>query len=68
MFQPVGGMDRIPYAFAQSLGEVVQYGSQITEIRKTSQGVSVVYKKDGVSRKRLGKTFSLHFFVACQNL
>jgi len=25
MMQPVGGMDRIPYAFAKSLGDIIQY-------------------------------------------
>ncbi len=43
MFQPVGGMDRIPYAFAKRLGDTVQYGSCIKEIRKTGQGVKVTY-------------------------
>jgi monoamine oxidase len=43
MFQPVGGMDRIPYAFAKKLGDVVQYGSCIKEIRKTNQGVRISY-------------------------
>jgi monoamine oxidase len=43
MFQPVGGMDRIPYAFAGKLGDVVQYGTQVREIRKTEHGVKVVY-------------------------
>ena len=51
MFQPVGGMDRIPYAFAKALGEIVQYGSPVTEIRKTSTGVSVGYKKSGEAKK-----------------
>ena len=51
MFQPVGGMDRIPYAFSKSLGEIVQYGSQVTEIRKTANGVSIGYKKDGEAKK-----------------
>jgi monoamine oxidase len=45
MFQPVGGMDRIPYAFARSLGDVVRYNSPITEIRKTTNGVRVMYRK-----------------------
>ena len=45
MFQPVGGMDRIPYAFAQSLGEVVRYNSPVTEIRKTAAGVRVMYRQ-----------------------
>ncbi len=45
MFQPVGGMDRIPYAFARSLGDVVRYNSPVTEIRKTTDGVRVLYRK-----------------------
>jgi monoamine oxidase len=47
MFQPVGGMDRIPYAFAKALGETVQYGSPVTEIRKTAKGVRVGYTQGG---------------------
>src|SRR5215469_4112935 len=43
MFQPVGGMDRIPYAFAKKLSNTVQYDSCIKEIRKTAQGVKVTY-------------------------
>ncbi len=50
MFQPVGGMDRIPYAFAKSLGSIVQYGAPVTEIRKTGKGVRVVYKQKGASK------------------
>ena len=38
MFQPVGGMDRIPYAFAKKLGDVVQYGAPVKDIRKTEYG------------------------------
>jgi len=45
MFQPVGGMDRIPYAFAHSLGKLVRFHCPITEIRKTSKGVRVLYRK-----------------------
>jgi monoamine oxidase len=47
MFQPVGGMDRIPYAFAGSLGSIVHYNSPITEIRKTADGVRVLYHDGG---------------------
>jgi monoamine oxidase len=43
MFQPVGGMDRIPYAFAASLGKLVRYKAPVSEIRKTSDGVRVMY-------------------------
>jgi|SRR5579871_4079191 len=50
MFQPVGGMDRIPYAFAQKLGSVVQYEAPIKEIRKTPKGVRILYEQRGVKR------------------
>lgn len=50
MFQPVGGMDRIPYAFAKALGETVKYGAPVTEIRKTEKGVRVGYLHAGKPR------------------
>jgi monoamine oxidase len=49
MFQAVGGMDRIPSAFARHLGNVVKYRCPVTEIRKTPDGVRVVYT-EGPSR------------------
>jgi len=50
MFQPVGGMDRIPFAFAKALGDTVQYGAPVTEIRKTANGVRVSYTQGGVAK------------------
>ena len=50
MFQPVGGMDRIPYAFAKSLGEIVQYSAPVTEIRKHDRGVTVRYTQAGAMK------------------
>jgi len=50
MFQPVGGMDRIPFAFARKLGKTVQYKSPVKEIRKTEKGVRIVYDQAGGSR------------------
>lgn len=47
MFQPVGGMDRIPYAFAKSLGDIVRYDAPVTELRKTGKGVRVSYTRKG---------------------
>jgi monoamine oxidase len=47
MFQPVGGMDRIPYAFAKSLGPIVRYGAAVSGITNTARGVSVAYVQDG---------------------
>ena len=51
MMQPVGGMDRIPYAFAKSLGPIVQYSSPVTEIRKTATGVRVAYTRNGAGKQ-----------------
>ena len=50
MFQPVGGMDKIPYAFSKSLGDIVKYSAPVTEIRKTSKGVAVSYKQNGAAK------------------
>jgi monoamine oxidase len=50
MFQPVGGMDRIPYAFAKELGGVVQYGAPVTGLHKTGQGVRVEYVQGGAAK------------------
>src|SRR5271154_951182 len=51
MMQPVGGMDRIPYAFAKALGPIVQYSSPVTEIRKTAKGVRVSYTQGGATKQ-----------------
>ncbi len=51
MMQPVGGMDQIPYAFAKSLGPIIQYNSPVTEIRKTSSGVRVSYTQGGQAKQ-----------------
>ncbi len=51
MMQPVGGMDRIPYAFAKALGDTVQYNSPVTEIRKTAKGVRIGYQQNGSAKQ-----------------
>lgn len=50
MFQPVGGMDRIPYAFAKALGDIVRFDTPVTEIRKTGTGVRVSYTQKGAAK------------------
>jgi monoamine oxidase len=45
MFQPVGGMDRIPAAFEKRLGHKVRFNCPIEQIRKTPAGVRVVYRE-----------------------
>jgi monoamine oxidase len=43
MFQPVGGMDRIPYAFAKSLENLIHYDCPVTEISTSDSGVTIAY-------------------------
>jgi monoamine oxidase len=51
MFQPVDGIDHIPYAFAKKLGNAVHYRAPVTEIRKTPHGVAIHYTQAGVAKK-----------------
>ncbi len=47
MFQPIGGMDRIPYAFAKSLGALIHYDCPVNEITTGDNSVTVAYSKSG---------------------
>jgi monoamine oxidase len=58
MFQPVGGMDRIAYGFARSLGEIVTYNAPVQEITTGERTVSVRYSSGGHTR-----TFSADFCI-----
>jgi monoamine oxidase len=44
MFQPVGGMDRIPAAFVKRVGDMIRFNCSIEKIRKTRTGVLVAYR------------------------
>ena len=50
MFQPVGGMDRIPYAFAKKLGNTIHFKSAVAEVRRTEKGARIVYLSEGTTR------------------
>ena len=65
MMQPVGGMDRIPYAFAAQLDKTktIQYDSPITAFKKSGEGVEVTYKHRGVE-----KTIKADYMVNCMPL
>ena len=41
MFQPVGGMDRIPQAFAKRLGDTIRYCAEVRRIRQDAAGVTI---------------------------
>jgi len=50
MFQPIGGMDRIPYGFAKALGELIHYDCPVSEITTGESSVTVAYTKGGVAK------------------
>lgn len=52
MYQPVGGMDRIAYAFADAIGQRnFRYNAEVLEYNNTTEGVEVVYATpDGPKR------------------
>ena len=41
MFQPVGGMDAIPRAFAKRLGNTIRYNAEVQRIRQSAQTVTL---------------------------
>ena len=51
MFQPVGGMDRIPVALAAAVNGTIRYRCEVREIRSTDSAVEVVFK-DGAGEGR----------------
>jgi monoamine oxidase len=44
MFQPVGGMDRIPQAFHQRLGQRVRLNAEVLDIQTSEQGSRVLWR------------------------
>jgi monoamine oxidase len=44
MFQPIGGMDRIPAAFEKRLERMIRFQCPVKEIRKSPSGVRVAYR------------------------
>jgi len=55
MFQPVGGMDRIPLAFERAIGDRITLGTEVVSIRHTPDEVRVVCRdpRSGVEREEV---------------
>lgn len=49
MMQPVGGMDRIAYAFADQLEAEIYYEAEVTAIRRSGAGVRIEGRRGGVT-------------------
>jgi monoamine oxidase len=61
MFEPVGGMDRIPAAFHKSIKSLILLGAEVRRIRQHSDKVEIVYLD-----RRSGESNSLSAdFVVC---
>ncbi|MFT3907572.1 MAG: flavin monoamine oxidase family protein [Steroidobacteraceae bacterium] len=44
LFQPVGGMDAIPMAFAHEIQEIIRLNARVTAIHQDARGVRVAYE------------------------
>lgn len=61
LLQPVGGMDAIVDAFEERLEHLIRYRSIVKEIRKTADGVRIVYRR----RRRRGLSILDADFAIC---
>jgi monoamine oxidase len=59
MLQPVGGMDRIARAFEARLADEIVFEAVVTEIRKTADGVGIVYQDRFGTPLRLDADFCI---------
>jgi monoamine oxidase len=50
VFQPVGGMQAIPDAFARAMGERVRLGAEVVSIRQSEDAVTVTWKDTATGR------------------
>ena len=59
MFQPVGGIDALPRAFAARLGPRVRLGAEVQAIRKTPSGVRIEYLEASGESRALAATYCI---------
>ena len=59
MFQPIGGMDRIPMAFAQRLDSVIRYDAAVTRIRQSDTGVTVTYRSGSGTEETIAADYCI---------
>jgi monoamine oxidase len=45
MFEPVGGMDRIPAAFHKAIRSPIRLGAEVSSIRQTPEKVEIIYRE-----------------------
>jgi len=59
MLQPVGGMDRIAYAFANRLSSPIVYGAVVKELRRTGSGVAVMYANEASGMSNIEADYAI---------
>jgi len=59
MLQPVGGMDQIAKAFERQVGDMIEYNAVVQQIRKTAEGVRIVYTDASGSEQALDAEFAI---------
>lgn len=62
MFQPIGGIDRIPAAFARALGESITLNAEVESVRQNDDGVSVAYRNTQTGER---SQISADYLVSC---
>ncbi len=65
MFQPIGGMDRIPAAFEKKLGSVIRHGAVVKTIRQSPAGVTIVYQDRATNSDQ---TLTADYCICCMPL
>ena len=55
VFQPVGGMDRIPAALAREVGDRLTLQAEVRSVRQTEDQVEVVYRDRGTGEDHLSE-------------
>lgn len=68
MFQPVGGMDRIPMAFAKKLEGVIRYGCEVKQIRQSESGVTVSFREADPKRSTHDQSITADYCVCAMPL
>jgi monoamine oxidase len=53
MFQPVGGMDRIPAAFESRLGQMIRHGCAVTQIRRHGDRARITYRDQSTGKQQI---------------
>lgn len=51
MFEPVGGMDRIPAAFQKSIKSPIVLGAEVIRIRQSPEKTEIIYRSEGNGSK-----------------